>query len=79
VGVAEEASPVLRGRRIPHRAAFHWTTRGPREYGFATIVAWGGNLSFTGTPSQPFTIMGWDRATRSPAADVGSAHKNWCR
>ncbi len=39
--------------------------------GFATIVAWGGNLSFTGTPSQPFTIMGWDRATRSPAADAG--------
>ena len=39
--------------------------------GFATIVAWGGNLSFTGTPSQPFTIMGWDRAARSPAADAG--------
>ena len=39
--------------------------------GFATIVGWGGDLSFTGTPSRPFTIMGWDRATRSPAADAG--------
>ena len=39
--------------------------------GFATVVAWGGNLSFTGTPGQPFTIMGWDRATRSPATDAG--------
>jgi hypothetical protein len=39
--------------------------------GFATIVAWGGDLSFTGTRSQPFTIRGWDRATRSPAADAG--------
>jgi parallel beta helix pectate lyase-like protein len=40
--------------------------------GFATIVAWGGNLAFKGTDGNPLTIMGWDRATSSPAADLGS-------
>ena len=40
--------------------------------GFATIVAWGGNLSFRGTDGRPLTIMGWDRATSSPAADLGN-------
>jgi Right handed beta helix region len=39
--------------------------------GFTSIVAWGGNLSFHGTAAQPMTIMGWDRATDSPAADLG--------
>jgi hypothetical protein len=39
--------------------------------GFATIVAWGGNLRFRATGDQPLTIMSWDRATNSPAADVG--------
>ena len=35
--------------------------------GFATIVAWGGNLSFQGSASQPMTIVGWDRpSTRLP-------------
>jgi hypothetical protein len=38
--------------------------------GFATIVAWDGNLAFQGTGSTPLTIMGWDRATTSPAADL---------
>jgi hypothetical protein len=40
--------------------------------GFATIVAWDGNLSFDGTSSQPMTITGWDRAVNAPAADLGS-------
>ena len=40
--------------------------------GFATIVAWDGNLSFDGTSSRPITIMGWDRAVNAPAADLGS-------
>jgi hypothetical protein len=40
--------------------------------GFASIVAWGGSLSFQGTTQQPLTIMGWDRATKSPARDTGS-------
>jgi hypothetical protein len=39
--------------------------------GFATIVAWGGNLKFAGTPSAPMTIMGWDRSLGSPAQDQG--------
>jgi hypothetical protein len=39
--------------------------------GFASIVAWGGNLAFQGTAQQPMTIMGWDRATNSPATDAG--------
>jgi hypothetical protein len=39
--------------------------------GFATIVAWDGNLSFRGTARQPMTIVGWDRTVRSPAADTG--------
>jgi hypothetical protein len=37
--------------------------------GFATIVAWGGNLDFSGTASAPMTIMGWDRSLNTPAAD----------
>jgi Right handed beta helix region len=40
--------------------------------GFASIVAWGGSLSFNGTSSQPLTIMGWNRATKAPAADEGN-------
>ena len=40
--------------------------------GFASIVAWNGNLSFAGTRSAPMTIMGWDRAVNAPAADSGS-------
>lgn len=39
--------------------------------GFASIVGWGGSLSFRGTSKQPMTIMGWDRADSSPAADRG--------
>jgi hypothetical protein len=39
--------------------------------GFATIVGWGGNLAFAGTPAQPMTIMGWDRVNNSAAADQG--------
>lgn len=40
-------------------------------HGFASIVGWGGSLSFTGTAAQPFTITGWDRAAKSAAADRG--------
>jgi hypothetical protein len=40
--------------------------------GFTSIVAWGGNLDFQGTPQQPLTIMGWDRTANSPAKDDGS-------
>ncbi|GEM_PF-1090979 len=39
--------------------------------GFASIIAWGGDLSFQGTASQPLTIMGWDRVAKAPAADRG--------
>ena len=41
------------------------------SHGFASIVAWGGSLAFKGTPQHPLTIMGWDRATKSPAVDAG--------
>ena len=37
---------------------------------FATIVTWGGSLSFAGSASQPMTIMGWDRTT-GQATDAG--------
>ena len=40
--------------------------------GFASIVAWDGTLSFQGTPRQPMTIRGWDRAVNMPAADLGA-------
>jgi hypothetical protein len=40
--------------------------------GSTSIVAYGGSLTFQGTFQQPFTIMGWDRATKSPAKDTGS-------
>lgn len=40
--------------------------------GFATIVAWQGNLVFQGTAAQPMTIMGWDRTVNAPASDAGS-------
>ena len=40
--------------------------------GFTSIVGWGGDLYFEGTPRQPMTIMGWDRTTNSPAPDAGS-------
>jgi len=40
--------------------------------GFATIVAWGGNLSFYGSASQPMTIMGWNRTLNAPAQDSGT-------
>jgi hypothetical protein len=40
--------------------------------GFASIVAWGGQLTFQGTASQPLTIVGWDRAAKAPAADQGN-------
>jgi hypothetical protein len=39
--------------------------------GFASIVAWGGSLAFKGTAQHPLTIMGWNRAAKSPAADAG--------
>jgi hypothetical protein len=44
---------------------------GRSSHGFASIVAWGGSLSFKGTAQHPLTIMGWDRATKSPAVDAG--------
>jgi len=40
--------------------------------GFASIVAWGGSLSFQGSARYPMTIMGWDRTVNMPAADPGS-------
>ena len=40
--------------------------------GFASIVTWGGGLSFTGTAAEPFSIEGWDQATGSAAADHGA-------
>ena len=40
--------------------------------GFATIVTWGGSLSFAGSPGQPMTIMGWNRTTSRPATDAGT-------
>jgi hypothetical protein len=39
--------------------------------GFASIVAWNGNLEFAGTQSQPMTITGWDRIAKTPATDRG--------
>ncbi len=39
--------------------------------GFASIVAWNGTLDFAGTASQPMTITGWDRVTKTPASDRG--------
>jgi len=39
--------------------------------GFATIVGWGGNLTFAGTVAHPLTITGWDRAAGVPAAGQG--------
>lgn len=39
--------------------------------GFASIVGWGGNLSFRGTSAAPLTILGWDRNSNAPAADTG--------
>ena len=39
--------------------------------GFASIVAWGGSLAFKGSAQQPLKIMGWDRAAKAPAADIG--------
>jgi len=41
------------------------------SHGFSSIVAWGGSLAFKGTPQHPLTIMGWDRATKTPAVDAG--------
>ncbi len=38
---------------------------------FASIVGWGGSLSFHGTGGQPLTIMSWNRADNAPAADQG--------
>jgi len=40
--------------------------------GFATIVAWGGDLAFHGPAGMPLTIVGWDRTLNQPAADSGS-------
>jgi hypothetical protein len=39
--------------------------------GFASIVTWSGSLEFDGTRQQPLTILGWDRVTKSIAADRG--------
>ena len=39
--------------------------------GFATIVSWGGQLTFRGTAARPLTIMGWDHQLGSPATDRG--------
>jgi Right handed beta helix region len=39
--------------------------------GFASIVGWGGNLSFQGTTAAPMTILGWDQSAGTPAADTG--------
>jgi len=40
--------------------------------GFTSIISWGGDLYFEGTPQEPMTIMGWDRLTNSPAPDAGT-------
>lgn len=40
--------------------------------GFASIVAWGGSLSFNGSLDRPLTIMGWDRVAKAPATEQGS-------
>jgi Right handed beta helix region len=39
--------------------------------GFASVVTWGGTLDFSGTASNPLTIMGWDHQLNAPAADRG--------
>lgn len=40
--------------------------------GFASIVAWDGNLAFHGSAGMPLTIVGWNRTLNQPAADSGS-------
>lgn len=39
--------------------------------GFTSIVSWGGALRFAGTAATPMTIKGWDRISKTPAADKG--------
>jgi hypothetical protein len=40
--------------------------------GFTSIVAWGGSLSFTGTPGSPLKIIGWDPLSSAMAVDQGN-------
>jgi parallel beta-helix repeat protein len=40
--------------------------------GSASIVTWGGGLSFTGTAARPLTVEGWDQTASSAAADRGA-------
>lgn len=40
--------------------------------GSASIVGWGGSMSFTGSIRRPLTIKGWREATMTPAADTGN-------
>jgi hypothetical protein len=40
--------------------------------GFATIVGWGGSLSFAGTAAQPLTIVGWNRTSSAAATEQGN-------
>lgn len=65
VYVATDATLVLGG------AALRTLYLETGDKGFATIVGWGGNLTFSGTAAHPMTIMGWDRADNAPAADRG--------
>ncbi len=54
-------SPILRTLYLDNSAS-----------GSASIVGYGGSLSFQGSLQQPLTIMGWNRSTKSPAQDTGS-------
>jgi parallel beta helix pectate lyase-like protein len=65
VFVASNAKLTLGSPRL--RALYLDSSTG----GFASIVGWGGTLDLRGTRDRPFTIMGWDRLTNTPATERG--------
>jgi len=80
VGLLQENVFVASGARLSLGApALTGLYMASSSGGFASIVGWGGSLSFTGTAAQPFRIMSWAGPPSRPRPTRGTAGRTSAR
>lgn len=66
----EESVVIRTGARLVVDAPGTTLRLAATDSSFASIVAWGGSLTVTGSKDRPVTVVGWDLTTGAPDTDV---------
>lgn len=66
----DESVVVRTGARLVVDAPGTTLRLAATDTSFASIVAWGGSLTITGSKDRPVTVVGWDTVTGKPDTDV---------